>query len=204
MSAALVEPVNYFIAPSMTIFEARGIRTASGSRSNIPRRTFRKMRVPQDGPERRRSDYRHTRTPPTKWHLGATTTARGATTTAPTPTGRTGHATRANHSRRTIDDGVCVAHREDEKQRDDDIFHLRPPCLYSVMAPLRVQPKPCAHLPVRLVVSQCETRTRRCRRLSGQYGRTDEQRVVRYRRLKITGYSTGAKSIKSRNRRRDF
>ena len=26
----------------------------------------------------------------------------------------------------------------------------------------------------------------------GQYGRTDEQRVVRYRRLKITGYSTSA------------
>src|SRR5277367_3700607 len=41
--------------------------------------------------ERRRAGYRHTRTPPTKRHLGATTTARGATTTPPTgatPTGR--------------------------------------------------------------------------------------------------------------------
>ena len=196
MSAALVEPgVNYFIAPSMTIFEARGIRTASGSSSNwpieAPVEAFRKMRVP---PMAEKAVAPTTGTHALRRRSGtsARLRRREARLRRRRPDRPTGHATRTNHSRRTIDDGVCVAHREDEKQRDDDIFHLRPPCLYSVMAPLRVQPKPCADLPVRLVVSQCEIRTRRCRQLSGRYGRIDEQRVVRYRRLKITGYSTSA------------
>ena len=160
--------VSYFIAPSMTIFEARKIRTASGSSSNWPVDTHRRPRpfgeceFPKPAQERRRARYRHTRTPPTKRHLGATTTARrrdydGADRRD--PDGPTGDATRTNHSRRTIDDGVGVVHREDEKQRDDDIFHFRPPneCLHSLR-----RRSECNRSPARICQSVSLFRNARC------------------------------------------